>query len=98
MASKLAISGMENLPPPSDRSSASSDLLDVEDEEGWDDVEGDEEQIQVLCLFEDAHLPDVHSLLGHCEKVHDWKIGKICKDLGMCTLSCHPEAVLPSNM
>ncbi|RYP84572.1 hypothetical protein DL769_001160 [Monosporascus sp. CRB-8-3] len=42
-----------------------------EDDEGWDDVEADEEEVQeVISLLDDRVFPDVASMLAHCREKH----------------------------
>ncbi|RYO92401.1 hypothetical protein DL766_000371 [Monosporascus sp. MC13-8B] len=49
--------------------SESSDSRD--DDEGWDDVEADEEETQeVISLLDDRVFPDVASMLAHCRDKH----------------------------
>lgn len=44
-----------------------------EDEEGWDDVEQDEEETQqVISLLDDKVFPDVLSMLEHCKEKHSF--------------------------
>lgn len=50
--------------------SASSDSR--EDEEGWDDVEQDEETQQVISLLDDRVFDDVLSMLAHCKDKHSF--------------------------
>ncbi|RYP51641.1 hypothetical protein DL768_003039 [Monosporascus sp. mg162] len=49
-----------------------SDLSDSrDDDEGWDDVEADEEEAQeVISLLDDRVFPDVASMLAHCRDKH----------------------------
>lgn len=54
--------------PPSD-----SESDDSKDEEGWDDVEDDEEDMaEVISLLDDRVFPDVISMLGHCKDKHNF--------------------------
>ena len=56
--------------------------VESEDEEGWEDVHPDNEEQQVLCLFEDVSFPDVRSLLDHTCTVHNFDLKKVFEDLG----------------
>ena len=56
---------------------------DSEDEEDWDDLERDEEEQQVVCLFEDAVYHNVQSLLGHCQETHGIDLANACRDMGV---------------
>ena len=50
--------------------SESSDSRE-EDEEGWNDVEQDEEETQeVISLLDDRVFPDVMSMLAHCKDAY----------------------------
>ncbi|KAK8086845.1 hypothetical protein PG994_001819 [Apiospora phragmitis] len=41
-----------------------------EDEEGWNDVEEDEETQEVISLLDDRVFPDVVTMLAHCKEAH----------------------------
>lgn len=41
-----------------------------EDEEGWNDVEEDEESQEVISLLDDRVFPDVTAMLAHCKEAH----------------------------
>ncbi len=68
---------------------ANSDIPESEDEEGWDDVEPDEEQAQIVCLFDDHSFPDVRAMLDHCRKTHGMDIGGLCRSMGPYVLFFH---------
>ncbi|KAI0973175.1 S-adenosyl-L-methionine-dependent methyltransferase [Xylaria arbuscula] len=54
--------------PPSDSESDNS-----KDEEGWNDVEEDEEETpEVISLLDDRVFPDVISMLAHCKDKHNF--------------------------
>ncbi|KAI1128017.1 S-adenosyl-L-methionine-dependent methyltransferase [Nemania abortiva] len=54
--------------PPSD-----SESDDSRDEEGWNDVEEDEEETpEVISLLDDRVFPDVISMLAHCKDKHNF--------------------------
>jgi hypothetical protein len=56
--------------PLSDSDSAS----DSQGDEGWDDVEGvdEEESQEVISLLDDRVFPDVISMLSHCKEKHSF--------------------------
>lgn len=60
-----------------------SDELDSSDEEGWEDVEPDDETQPVVGLFSDQIFPDVWSMLKDCKENHNFDLLKIQKDFGM---------------
>ncbi|KAI1496427.1 hypothetical protein F5X99DRAFT_73654, partial [Biscogniauxia marginata] len=48
-----------------------SESSDSRDEDGWNDVDEDEEEIQeVISLLDDRVFPDVMSMLVHCKEKH----------------------------
>ncbi|KAL9638234.1 MAG: hypothetical protein Q9164_001685 [Protoblastenia rupestris] len=57
------------------------DILNIEDDEGWDDVESDVEKVEVVSLFDDVVFGDVHSMLQHCKKAYKFDLAKVQKDL-----------------
>ena len=62
-------------------SSEEADILDLEDDEGWEDQEPDVEKIEVLCLGCSQIFPDVKSMLSHCRDTHNLDIVKVQKTL-----------------
>ncbi|KAI2626812.1 S-adenosyl-L-methionine-dependent methyltransferase [Xylaria nigripes] len=56
--------------PVNDDLPSDSESDDSRDEEGWDDVEGDEENLEVISLLDDRVFPDVNSMLAHCKDKH----------------------------
>ncbi|KAI1084362.1 S-adenosyl-L-methionine-dependent methyltransferase [Whalleya microplaca] len=54
-----------------DDAPSDSESSDSRDEEGWNDVEDDEEETQeVISLLDDRVFPDVMSMLAHCKEKH----------------------------
>lgn len=53
------------------------------DEEGWEDVEPDDESQPVVGLFTEQVFPDVRSMLKECKEKHNFDLLKLQKDLGM---------------
>jgi protein arginine N-methyltransferase 3 len=66
-----------------DRDSVTSDDSDATDEEGWEDVEPDDETQPVVGLFSDKVYPDVRSLLIGTKEKHNFDLRRILKELGM---------------
>ncbi|QIW97713.1 hypothetical protein AMS68_003231 [Peltaster fructicola] len=50
--------------------SRSGPLDDIEDDEGWDDVEDDTENLTFLCLACDNTFANVNTLAAHCKQEH----------------------------
>lgn len=59
-----------------------SDESNSSDEEGWEDVEPDDESQPVVGLFTEQVFPDVRSMLQECKDKHNFDLLKIQKDLG----------------
>lgn len=59
-----------------------SDESDTSNEEGWEDVEADDETQPVVGLFSDEVFPDVHSMLQACKEKHSFDLLTIQKQLG----------------
>lgn len=59
--------------PLSDSEDSSSSIGSRLDDEGWDDIEADEEEsMQVISLLDDSVFPDVLSMLAHCKTKHNF--------------------------
>jgi len=57
------------------------DILDMKDDEGWEDVEPDLERIEVVSLFDNEVFTDVQSMLQHCREAHQFDLWQAQKDL-----------------
>jgi type I protein arginine methyltransferase len=64
-------------------SSEASDLLDMKDEEGWEDAEPDEEETQFISLLDDEVFADIMSMLNHCKAKHDFDFLAVRQNLGL---------------
>lgn len=60
-----------------------SDSSDSSNEEGWEDLEPEDESQPVVGLFTDEVFPDVRAMLKECKDKHNFDLVKIQKDLGM---------------
>ena len=63
-------------------SSSSSDPLDTANDEGWEDLENDEESVSILSLFDERTFPNAQSMLAHCRGNHGFDIWKLRQDFG----------------
>ena len=63
-------------------SSSASDPLDTRNDEGWEDVEPDEESITVVSLFDERTFPDAASMLAYCRDHHDFDIWRLRQQFG----------------
>lgn len=80
---------------PSDSHSV-SDESDSNNEEGWEDVEPDDETQPVVGLFSEQVYPDARSMLKEAKEKYNFDLAKIQKDLGMsqfCILVSHAIGV-----
>lgn len=59
----------------------SSNEDEVENLEGWEDVEPDLECTKVVSLFDDTIYDDVQSMLQYCKDTYNFDIAKVQKDL-----------------
>ena len=66
-----------------DSDSSASDPLDLTNEEGWEDVEPDEETQSLVSLFDDRVFPDVRSMVRHCRTQYNFDFVKVQKELGV---------------
>lgn len=60
-----------------------SDESDSSNEEGWEDVEPEDDSQPVVDLFSETVYPDVRSMLQVCKDKHNFDLLKIQKQLGM---------------
>lgn len=55
--------------------SDSSDLLNLKKDEGWEDVDPEEDQpLQIQSLFDEKKFPDVQSMLHYCKEQYDFDL------------------------
>ncbi|KAL4908020.1 hypothetical protein BDW74DRAFT_148443 [Aspergillus multicolor] len=66
-----------------DRDSVTSDDSDATDEEGWEDVEPDDETQPVVGLFSDKVYPDIRSMLKESKDKYNFDLRKIQKELDL---------------
>ena len=64
--------------------------VEVEEDEGWLDVEEDIEPISVHSLFDHETFADVHSMLQYCLKAYSFDFLKLKKDFGASSFSLRP--------
>lgn len=64
------------------RSTASGDS-ELSNEEGWEDVEPEDDSQPVVDLFSNKVYPDVLSMLKECKEKHNFDLWKLQKDLGV---------------
>lgn len=74
-----------------------SDESDSSNEEGWEDVEADDETQPVVDLFSDEVFPDARSMLKACKEKHQFDLLKIQKDLGTLFLIDGPAWIRTLN-
>lgn len=58
--------------PPSSGSSEASDILDLKDDEGWEDAEPDVETEIFISLLDDDVFTDITSMLNHCKSKYNF--------------------------
>ena len=80
-------------------SNASSSASDVDDEEGWEDIESDTEQLSFKSFFDDATFPDLRSMLEHVRTKFSFDFVRIRRDLSVSTFfsAAQYRDVLESN-
>lgn len=61
---------------------------DTSNEEGWEDLEPEEESQPVVGLFSETVYPDARSMLKECKEKYSFDFLKIQKDLGMSNFRC----------
>ena len=58
-----------------------ADVLDLEHDKQWEDVEPDVEKVEVVSLFDDVSFDSVASMLQYCKDTHDFDLAKVQQDL-----------------
>lgn len=76
-----------NRPPKDDVQDDSRSVAEeseLSNEEGWEDVEPEEDDSQpIVDLFSDKVYPDVLSMLKECKEKRNFDLWKLQKDLGV---------------
>ncbi|OAL26225.1 hypothetical protein AYO22_04403 [Fonsecaea multimorphosa] len=66
--------------------SSESDPLDTTNDEGWEDMEQDEEPMTIVSLLDESTFPDAQSMLAHCRDTHGLDIWKLRQDFDLVRL------------
>ncbi|KAG9239113.1 putative ribosomal protein arginine N-methytransferase rmt3 [Amylocarpus encephaloides] len=74
---------IEKEAPASSGSSEASDILNLKDDEGWEDAEPDEEETQFISLMDDEVFTDIMQMLKHCKEKHSFDFLEIRQRLGL---------------
>ena len=74
---------IEKLAPSSSGSSEASDILNLKDDEGWEDAEPDEEETNFISLLDDEVFTDIMSMLNHCRDKYGFDFLEIRQRLGL---------------
>jgi protein arginine N-methyltransferase 3 len=69
--------------PSSSEGSENSDILDLKDDEGWEDAEPDVEETRFVSLTDGEIFPDIHSMLKHCKDKHNLDFLEVRQKLGL---------------
>lgn len=56
--------------------------MDVEEDEDWEDLEPDVEEVAVQSLFDEKVFPDARSMLQYCLNAYQFDFLKVRKELG----------------
>ena len=64
-------------------SSEDEDVLDLADDEGWEDVERDTEYITFCCMICGHHCNEMKHIVRHLRVCHDLDLPEIQSRLGM---------------
>ncbi|KIV79927.1 hypothetical protein PV11_07466 [Exophiala sideris] len=64
-------------------SSSASGPLDTRNDEGWEDVEPDEESITVVSLFDQQTFPNAKSMLAYCRDNHSFDIWQLRQEFDL---------------
>jgi protein arginine N-methyltransferase 3 len=64
-------------------SSSSSDVSELREEDGWEDAEPDQEDLQIVSLFDNKVFPDAKSMIEYCKEKYGFDFVGLQKELGM---------------
>lgn len=64
-------------------SSENSDILDLEDDGGWEDAEPDQEETQFISLMDDEVFTDINVMLSHCKEKYGFDLLEVRQRLGL---------------
>ncbi|CAG8978088.1 hypothetical protein HYALB_00000760 [Hymenoscyphus albidus] len=56
---------------PTSSASSEADILDLKDDEGWEDAEPEEDTTQFISLMDDEVFSDINQMLKHCKEKHN---------------------------
>lgn len=73
----------EDMSHGSNSKSSTSDPLDLTQDEGWEDVEPDDEPQPVFSLFSNEIFPDVRAMLRDCKKNFHFDLVRVQQQLGV---------------
>lgn len=59
--------------------------LDAQGDDGWQDLEPDVEEQQIVCLFCPVKQDDVSAFLSHCQQTHNFDFLSVRNKFGVCT-------------
>ncbi len=68
---------------PSSGSSENSDILDMKNEDGWEDAEPDEEETPFISLLDDEVFMDIYAMLNHCKQMYNFDFREIRQRLAL---------------
>jgi type I protein arginine methyltransferase len=68
---------------PSSSGSSEGDILDLKDDEGWEDAEPEEEVDTFISLLDDEVFTDIMQMLNHCKEKHNFNFLELRQRLGL---------------
>lgn len=83
----MAASMFEQLTSPSS-GSETSDVLNLKDDEGWEDIEPEDEEQKILSLLDHEVFQDVASMLAHCKEKYNFDFLKIRDNFALDFYGC----------
>jgi protein arginine N-methyltransferase 3 len=63
--------------------SSEGDILDLKDDEGWEDAEPEEETDTFISLLDDEVFTDIMQMLNHCKEKHNFDFLELRQRLGL---------------
>jgi type I protein arginine methyltransferase len=73
---------------PSSSGSETSDVLNLKGDDGWEDIEPEDEQQKIISLLDHEVFPDVASMLAHCKEKYSFDFLKIRDNFALDFYGC----------
>lgn len=63
--------------------SENAELLNLQDDEGWEEAEPEDESVKFICLFGQSQFSNIRSMLQHCKDKHNFDLARLKNKFGV---------------